>query len=181
MSPIPLAVFTLYPYLKRFTPLCHFGVGRALALAPLAGYAVAHPGPAGPRRRCWLAGFALAWVSGFDIIYATLDEASDRHTAALDGGLAGARAVRCGSSAVLHLIAIRPCSRPALAVLGAEPPGWPALVLVGAFSRWPGSLLFLEQRWAEDVHLAFFKVNVWRGCRGAGGRARRPVRQRSGH
>lgn len=25
------------------------------------------------------------------------------------------------------------------------------------------ALLFLEQRWAEDVNLAFFKVNVWVG------------------
>src|SRR5262249_20793971 len=31
----PLAVFALYPYLKRWTPLCHAGVGLALALAPL--------------------------------------------------------------------------------------------------------------------------------------------------
>src|SRR5262245_53712524 len=30
---IPLAVFALYPYLKRWTPFCHFGVGTALALA----------------------------------------------------------------------------------------------------------------------------------------------------
>src|SRR5439155_305522 len=38
---VPLAVFALYPYLKRFTPLCHAGVGVALSLAPLAGYAAA--------------------------------------------------------------------------------------------------------------------------------------------
>jgi hypothetical protein len=25
------------------------------------------------------------------------------------------------------------------------------------------ALLFLEQKWAEDVNLAFFKVNVWVG------------------
>jgi len=40
--PAPFAVFALYPYLKRWTPLCHVGVGVALALAPLAGYAAAH-------------------------------------------------------------------------------------------------------------------------------------------
>ena len=38
LSPIPLAVFVLYPLLKRFTPLCHFGVGLGLALAPLGGW-----------------------------------------------------------------------------------------------------------------------------------------------
>src|SRR2546425_8856369 len=48
VSPVPLLVFTIYPYLKRFTVLCHFGVGAALALAPLAGYAAAHPDLAHP-------------------------------------------------------------------------------------------------------------------------------------
>src|SRR5438105_1326147 len=75
---VPLAVFALYPWLKRFTPLCHFGVGIALALAPLAGYAVAHPDFGAPEGALWLAGFAFCWVSGFDIIYATLDEDFDR-------------------------------------------------------------------------------------------------------
>src|SRR5258706_148693 len=56
---VPLAVFALYPYLKRFTPLCHAGVGVALSLAPLAGYAAAHPdlGSSGPAFA--LAGFAF--------------------------------------------------------------------------------------------------------------------------
>ena len=38
LSPIPLVVFIVYPLMKRFTPLCHFGVGLALALAPLGGW-----------------------------------------------------------------------------------------------------------------------------------------------
>ncbi|MBK7367011.1 MAG: UbiX family flavin prenyltransferase [Candidatus Eisenbacteria bacterium] len=75
---LPLAVFTLYPYLKRFTPFCHFGVGVALALAPLAGYAAAHPSLEHAETAWWLGAFALAWVSGFDVIYATLDEDFDR-------------------------------------------------------------------------------------------------------
>ena len=50
VSPVPLAVFTLYPYLKRVTPFCHFGVGAALALAPLAGYAASHSATAGCAR-----------------------------------------------------------------------------------------------------------------------------------
>src|SRR5215470_4993356 len=78
VSPVPLIAFAIYPYLKRFTPLCHFGVGFALALAPLAGYAAAHPDLAEPMPAVWLALFALLWVSGFDIIYSTLDEDFDR-------------------------------------------------------------------------------------------------------
>ena len=38
LSPIPLVVFTGYPFLKRFTPLCHLGVGLGLALSPLGGW-----------------------------------------------------------------------------------------------------------------------------------------------
>ena len=78
VAAIPLVVFAVYPYLKRWTPLCHLGVGLALALAPLAGYAAAHPDLGRPGAALWLAGFALLWVSGFDIIYATLDEDFDR-------------------------------------------------------------------------------------------------------
>ncbi|MBI5709378.1 MAG: UbiA family prenyltransferase [Candidatus Eisenbacteria bacterium] len=51
VSPVPLVVFVVYPYLKRWTPLCHFGVGAGLALAPLAGFAAAHPDLAHPGRR----------------------------------------------------------------------------------------------------------------------------------
>jgi len=43
LSPVPLAVFALYPLLKRVTPLCHFGVGVALALSPLGGYLAVRP------------------------------------------------------------------------------------------------------------------------------------------
>src|SRR5207249_1978833 len=78
IAPVPLAVFAVYPYLKRFTPFCHFGVGSALGLSPLAGYAAAHPDLALPWAAVWLSGFAFFWVSGFDIIYATLDEEFDR-------------------------------------------------------------------------------------------------------
>ena len=103
---IPLAVFTLYPYLKRFTPFCHMGVGLALALAPLAGYAAAHPDLAQPLPAFALAAFAFFWVSGFDIIYATLDEESDRkngiHSMVAWLGRAQALKVSWG----LHLIAI---------------------------------------------------------------------------
>src|SRR5439155_4141627 len=77
-SVVPLGVFALYPYLKRVTPLCHAGVGAALALAPLAGFAAAHADLRGSGAALWLAAFALGWVTGFDIIYATLDEAFDR-------------------------------------------------------------------------------------------------------
>ena len=162
ISWIPLAAFTLYPYLKRFTPLCHFGVGAALALAPLAGFAAAHPELVSPAPALWLAAFAFLWVSGFDIIYATLDESFDRahRVHSMVEWLGRVPALRV--SAVLHALAFIALA----AALGAlqslhacpGPPwaAWAALAVAGV-------LLFLEQRWAENVKLAFFKVNVWVG------------------
>jgi 4-hydroxybenzoate polyprenyltransferase len=158
---VPLAVFTLYPYLKRFTPFCHLGVGAALALAPLAGYAAAHPalerfGPA-----LWLSGFALAWVSGFDIIYATLDEESDRALGVRSMVVWLGRRRALAVSAALHLAGFACLAFAALAVLrGGAPPPSGMLAALAATLLATGSLLWLEQRWAEDVNLAFFKVNV---------------------
>lgn len=161
---VPLAVFALYPYLKRWTPLCHAGVGAALALAPLAGYAAAHPDLERPGPALWLASFALAWVSGFDIIYATLDEDFDRthRVHSMVAWLGREKALRL--SAALHWIAFVCLVGAALAVFRPDAElhfGW--AIATGVLCAVAGILLFLEQRWAEDVNLAFFQVNVWVG------------------
>jgi 4-hydroxybenzoate polyprenyltransferase len=156
LSPIPLAVFALYPLLKRFTPLCHFGVGTALALSPLGGYVALRPDvPAALRDMGALALFALFWVAGFDIIYATLDEDFDRSRGvhSLPAALGSARA----------LVVSRACHAFAFAVLAA----W-------AWSRWPsigvavalagvGAGLVWQQRSARHVDLAFFRINAGLG------------------
>lgn len=167
VAPVPLAVFTLYPYLKRVTPLCHVGVGVALALAPLAGYAAAHPDLARPVGALWLSAFALLWVTGFDVIYATLDEDFDRahgvHSLVAWLGRERALAV----SARLHWAAGAALAAAGIQIALQSPAArlepWrllPALVLWAAVA----CLLDLEQRWAENVNLAFFKVNVWVGA-----------------
>ncbi|HYM80380.1 MAG TPA: 4-hydroxybenzoate octaprenyltransferase [Candidatus Limnocylindria bacterium] len=164
VAAVPLAVFALYPYLKRVTPLCHFGVGAALALAPLAGFAAAHPDLRDWAPAALLAVFAFLWVSGFDIIYATLDEDFDRAhgVRSLVAWLGRKRAL--WASGMLHVaaflvlvFAVRALSTTAPLFIGWAPWGYPALVVVLAGA---GVLLYLEQRWAEDVNLAFFKVNV---------------------
>jgi 4-hydroxybenzoate polyprenyltransferase len=163
---IPLFIFGVYPYLKRFTALCHVGVGVALALAPLAGYAAAHPDLASPQPAIALAIFALFWVTGFDIIYATLDEAFDREHGihSLVASLGRSRALRV--SAVLHGLAAFALLIAGFIVLVLGPTAiagpwtmFPVLIVWGAVAL----LLYLEQRWAEDVNLAFFTVNVWVG------------------
>ena len=158
---VPFAVFAGYPWLKRFTPLCHAGVGVALALAPLAGYAAAHPDLRGRDAALALSAFALCWVTGFDIIYATLDEAFDRahgvHSMVV--WLGRERALRV--SWLLHIVAMAALGLAAWRIAsgnGAPNPLWGACTGLGLAGT--VVLLWLEQRWAEDVNLAFFKTNV---------------------
>ena len=165
VAAVPIAVFTLYPYLKRFTPLCHLGVGAALALSPLAGYAVAHPDLANPGPALVLAAFALVWVTGFDIIYATLDESFDREHGihSLVVWLGRLKALRV--SWVLHAAAVFAIGYAWLLVIRTS---WAAtrpwgLVSVAGYVV-VGVLLVFEQRLAQDVNLAFFKINVWVGA-----------------
>lgn len=151
LSPIPLAVFVLYPYLKRITPLCHFGVGLGLGLAPLGGFLGVTGSLRGIEAVLPLVVFAWLWVAGFDIIYATLDEDHDRAhgVRSLPASLGRRGALQV--SATLHLLAFL-----ALALWtawqGDGPWPWVLLTLVGGLLVW-------EQRAAERVELAFFRIN----------------------
>ncbi len=76
LSPIPMIMIMIYPYLKRFTWFCHFFLGMILGVAPAAGW-VASRGNLSPE--CWfLFGSVLFWVAGFDMIYALQDVSFDR-------------------------------------------------------------------------------------------------------
>ncbi len=74
--PIPVAMFVVYPYLKRFTWLSHFWLGAVDGLAPVGGWvAVTGELPL----ESWLLGLAVAaWVAGFDVLYALFDLEVDR-------------------------------------------------------------------------------------------------------
>jgi 4-hydroxybenzoate polyprenyltransferase len=69
--PIPLALFVIYPYLKRWTWLCHAWLGIADGLAPVGGWvAVTGHLP----WQAWVLGAAVAaWVAGFDLFYSLFD------------------------------------------------------------------------------------------------------------
>ena len=74
--PIPVVGFVVYPYLKRFTWLCHFWLGAVDGLAPVGAW-VAITGRL--PWQAWLLGAAVAlWVGGFDLFYALFDEEVDR-------------------------------------------------------------------------------------------------------
>ena len=108
--PIPVALFVVYPYLKRFTWLGHLWLGASLGLAPVGAWVAITgelPWPA------WvLGGAVLAWVAGFDLFYSLFDEEVDRRQGlhswttrfGVGGTFAGARALHAGT-VVLLLVA----------------------------------------------------------------------------
>jgi len=90
--PIPVVMFVVYPYLKRFTWLCHLWLGVADGLAPVGAWvAITNHLP----WQAWALGAAVAlWVAGFDFFYALFDIDVDRseglHSIATRFGVRGA-------------------------------------------------------------------------------------------
>jgi 4-hydroxybenzoate polyprenyltransferase len=89
--PIPVIGFVVYPYLKRFTWLCHLWLGAVDGLAPMGAW-VAITGKL--PWQSWILGLAVAtWVAGFDLFYSLFDEAIDRaqglHSVATRFGVRG--------------------------------------------------------------------------------------------
>ena len=76
LSPIPVAAFVVYPYLKRFTWLCHLWLGAVDGLAPVGAWA-AIKGDL-PWQAWALGGGVAAWVAGFDLFYSLFDAEVDR-------------------------------------------------------------------------------------------------------
>jgi 4-hydroxybenzoate polyprenyltransferase len=74
--PIPVIGFVVYPYLKRFTWLCHLWLGAVDGLAPIGAWvAITNHLP----WEAWMLGAAVAlWVAGFDFFYALFDADVDR-------------------------------------------------------------------------------------------------------
>jgi 4-hydroxybenzoate polyprenyltransferase len=105
--PIPVVAFVVYPYLKRFTWLCHLWLGAVDGLAPLGAWAaITGKLP----WQAWALGAAVAlWVAGFDLFYALFDVDIDReqglHSWAtrfgVRGVFAGARLMHLATVALL--------------------------------------------------------------------------------
>ncbi len=152
LSPIPVILFAVYPYLKRFTALAHLGLGIAWSLAPVAGWLAVTQSLNRLGETVWLWLFCILWVTGFDIIYATMDEAFDRkeglHSLPAQMGKRGALRV----VAVLHLLAWLALDLMWVKQLhGNAAVAW--LVMIGLLFVW--QQLIAERR----PEFAFFKLN----------------------
>ena len=160
MTPIPVLVFIIYPLMKRFTWTAHFGVGLGLALAPLGG-ALGYGGDFTlTRGPLWLAAFAFCWVSGFDVLYATMDEDFDREAKLYSVPAVFGKNTALDLGLMLHgaaLLCLGALVKESLAPM-AGPLAWflmaPACVL-----------LLLEQKYGYSLDMGspFFKINAWIG------------------
>jgi len=161
LAPLVLVPLLGYSWLKRWTWAAHFGLGLALALAPAGAWlAVAKEFRPGWDEPLWLGLGVLAWVAGFDLLYALQDEEVDRRL-----GLHSVPA-RFGASAALRLSAL--CFGAALAAWA----GFAVRVGLGAgwWAAWmaAAAVLTAEQLWVRRVGVgavprAFFDLNAWVG------------------
>ncbi len=152
---VPILFFLIYPFLKRFTWLSHFGLGITWALAPMAGWFAVQPGFKG----CWPAGvlalFCFFWLSGFDIIYSTLDEAFDRKEGLYSLPARYGRQISLRISSILHGAAFLCVAALYATTLSGVGPAFLMIMI--------GFLLFLEHIFVDHVNLAFFKINAVTG------------------
>jgi 4-hydroxybenzoate polyprenyltransferase len=100
-----LAFLASYSFAKRFTWLAHFWLGAALALSPVAAWIALRgeavlANPADLLPSLLLGGAVLAWVAGFDIIYACQDYDADvkakLHSIPATFGIAAALRIAAG-------------------------------------------------------------------------------------
>jgi 4-hydroxybenzoate polyprenyltransferase len=153
---VPVLLFvSAYPLLKRFTRLCHYYLGGALALAPVCAWVAIAGSIAAPP--LWMAAAVLCWTAGFDIIYACQDYQSDVATGVFSVpaklGIRGALWV----ARLTHLACVA-----MLVMLGRSVPAFGALYWSGVAVAL--TLLVVEHSLVKPndlskVGLAFFTIN----------------------
>jgi len=152
--PIPVAGFVIYPYLKRFTWLCHPFLGVVDGLAPVGGWVAVtnHVDPAS-----FLLGGAVAlWIGGFDIIYATMDLDIDRaqglHSIPRRFGVAAALRI----TRVFHLLSVLLLVWLGIA-LGLGPLYYLGVAVVAALLAYENSIVSADD--LSRVDMAFLTMN----------------------
>jgi 4-hydroxybenzoate polyprenyltransferase len=150
-----LAYLCGYPYMKRFTRLCHYYLGIALALAPVCAWAAVAGRIDWPPAVMFI--LVAAWTAGFDLIYACQDYASDIATGVVSVPAKMGISQALWISRATHLLAAV-----MLIVLGRIVPQFGILYDIGAAAAI--LLLIVEQSLVKPtdlskVNLSFFTIN----------------------
>ena len=152
--PIPVAMFVIYPYLKRVTWLCHLWLGACTGLAPLGAW-LAVTGEAPWEAWALFAAQGL-WVAGFDLFYSLFDVAHDLQEGIRSWATRfGERGVFIGAR-LFHLTAVALLAAVGVG-LGSDIFYWIGVLAVAALLLYehmlvrPGKL--------ERLDAAFFTVN----------------------
>jgi 4-hydroxybenzoate polyprenyltransferase len=156
LSPLPLAIFILYSYTKRFTFLCHIVLGVALGIAPIGAWAAVQGSINLPISLLGLA--VLFWAAGFDIIYACQDIDFDRkenlHSIpryiGVKGSLYTARALHIGAFTLFAYTG---------AAFGLGFIYFAGVTLTGLFMVYEHSLI--KPHDLSKVDMAFFNLNAY--------------------
>jgi 4-hydroxybenzoate polyprenyltransferase len=153
---VPVLIFISgYPFLKRFTQLCHYYLGAALALAPICAWVAISPKPG--VSPFLMAAAVLLWTAGFDIIYACQDYRSDLETGVVSVPAKLGIAPALWVARVTHLFSLI-----AMVLLGLQSELLSTLYFVGVGCA--AALLAVEHSLVKandlsKVGIAFFTVN----------------------
>jgi 4-hydroxybenzoate polyprenyltransferase len=154
LAPIPLAVMIGYPYLKRFTWLAHFGMGAVyLIVPPAVSLALTGSMPIG----FVVMGLgSMAWVAGFDVLYATADYDVDRkqglHSIPARFGIPAALVI----SRLLHAAAVLLLAASGV-MLGSGVMFGLGVIVAGALLAYEQSLVSSKD--LSKLNMAFFTMN----------------------
>lgn len=162
---LPVLAFLFgYSYAKRFTMLAHFWLGAALMLAPICVWValrgevvLAEPADLAPAGLVGLA--VLAWVAGFDIIYACQDVEFDvtarLHSVPARFGVQAALRLAAGCHAgMIAALAALPWLAPQLPF---GPVYWSGIVGVAVLLAYEHAIVRPDD--LSRVNVAFFHVN----------------------
>jgi 4-hydroxybenzoate polyprenyltransferase len=161
LSPAVLAILGFYSFTKRFTAFAHGFLGLSLGLAPLGAWLAVRGNFQGDLAQpLMLAAAVLAWVAGFDLIYACQDRDFDVREGlhSVPARLGIARAL--GLAKILHVATVA-----LLAALWFRADlGWIYAASIGASAcllAWEHRLVAPDD--LSRVDLAFFTLNGWVG------------------
>lgn len=161
---VPVLVFLCgYSLAKRFTALAHLWLGAALALSPVAVWIairgeIVQTMPPDLLPALVLGGAVLAWVTGFDIIYACQDFEFDRSQGlrSIPARLGIARSLKLAAAChavTVALLTLLPTVYPHFGVLY-----WLAVAAVAGLLVYEHVLVRPDD--LDRVNLAFFQVNA---------------------